>query len=68
MQSLGCMEYVLGQFYELHPDLTTNRIGQQQKITMKMLSAKFRNIYLWNFAKLFLWKFAKFRKISWIKF
>jgi hypothetical protein len=35
---------ILGQVYELDPGHASNQIGQQQKITMKMLIAKFRGI------------------------
>jgi hypothetical protein len=46
----------LGQLCELDPGHVSNQIGQQQKMTMKTLSAKFCYIYLQNF--------AKFRKIN----
>jgi hypothetical protein len=34
--------YYFGQLCKLDPDNVSNQIGQQQKITMKTLSAKFR--------------------------
>jgi hypothetical protein len=42
----------LGQLYEPDPGHVSNQIEQQQKIIKKTTSAKFRNIYLRNFAKI----------------
>jgi hypothetical protein len=54
----------LGQVCELDPGQASNKIGQQQKITIQTPSTKFRNIYLRNFAEFCEIIVVKFSEIN----